>query len=286
MLVRRRQFTWGSRTFLMGVINVTPDSFSDGGEYKSVGAACQQAAHFVQSGADLLDIGGESTRPNALPVDAEQELARVIPVIRGIRQQGLEIPISIDTTKAVVAASAVRAGADMVNDVSGGVLDPAMLSTVARLGVPIALMHMRGNPATMQQLTDYQDVVTEVGDFLAARVEAARQQGIERANIIIDPGIGFAKTYGQNIELLRNLDCLRQRLDLPLLIGVSRKSFIGQILGQPVPQQRVWGTAAACCSAIANGADILRVHDVAAIYDVLRVADVLWRSGTIDPILV
>jgi dihydropteroate synthase len=286
MLLRSRQFSWGSRTFLMGVINVTPDSFSDGGEFNSVAAACQQATHFAQAGADLLDIGGESTRPDARPVAAEQELARVIPVIQAMRRQGLETPISIDTTKAVVAEAAVRAGADMVNDVSGGVLDPAMLPTVARLGVPICLMHMRGNPSTMQQLTDYQDVVTEVGDFLAAQIAGALQHGIDRTNIIVDPGIGFAKTYDRNIELLRNLRLLRQRLDLPLLVGVSRKSFIGHILDRPVPQQRGWGTAAACCAAIANGADILRVHDVAAIYDVSRVADVLWRSGTIRPSLV
>jgi dihydropteroate synthase len=276
-LIAQQTFNWGSRTYLMGVINVTPDSFSDGGQFNSVAAACQQAAQFVQAGVDILDIGGESTRPGATSVNSEQELERVIPVIQGIRQQGLEIPISIDTTKATVAKTAIAAGANIVNDVSGGIFDPEMLPTVAALGVPIALMHMRGNPATMQQLTDYQDLITEVGDFLADRLQVAMDCGIDRSNIIIDPGIGFAKTYQQNIDLLKNLLILRQRFQLPLLVGVSRKSFIGQILEQPDPQQRVWGTAAACCMAIANGTDILRVHDVTAMHDVRRVADVLFR---------
>ncbi len=276
-LIDQQLFDWGSRTYLMGVINVTPDSFSDGDQFNSVTAACQQAAQFVQAGADILDIGGESTRPGAAPVSSIQELERVIPVIQGIRQQGLQIPISIDTTKAIVAKAAVGAGANIVNDVSGGIFDPEMLPTVAALGVSIALMHMRGTPATMQQLTNYQDLITEVGDFLVARIQVALDCGIDRSNIIIDPGIGFAKTYQQNIDLLKNLPILRQRLQLPLLVGVSRKSFIGQILQQPDPQQRVWGTAAACCAAIANNADILRVHDVVAMHDVRKVADVLLR---------
>ncbi len=277
-LIAQQLFDWGSRTYLMGVINVTPDSFSDGGQFYSVATAGQQAVQFVQAGADILDIGGESTRPGATPVSSIQELERVIPVIRNIRQQGLTIPISIDTTKAIVARAAIEAGANIVNDVSGGILDPEMLPTVAELGVPIALMHMRGTPATMQQLTDYQDLMTEVGDFLAARIQVAVDCGIDRSNIIIDPGIGFAKTYQQNIDLLKNLPLLRQRLQLPLLVGVSRKNFIGQILQQPDPSQRVWGTAAACCAAIANDADILRVHDVVAMHDVRKVADVLLRQ--------
>jgi dihydropteroate synthase len=276
-LIAQQTFDWGSRTYLMGVINVTPDSFSDGGQFNSVTAACQQATQFVQAGADILDIGGESTRPGAAAVSSEQELQRVIPVIQRIRQQDITTPISIDTTKAIVAKAAIQAGADIVNDVSGGIFDPDMLKTVAALKVPIALMHVRGTPATMQQLTDYQDLITEVGDFLVDRMQVALDCGIDRSNIIIDPGIGFAKTYQQNIDLLKNLALLRQRIQLPLLVGVSRKSFIGQILKQPDPQQRVWGTAAACCMAIANGADILRVHDVTAMHDVRQVADVLFR---------
>jgi dihydropteroate synthase len=278
LIIAQQTFDWGSRTYLMGVINVTPDSFSDGGQFNSVTAACQQAREFAQAGADILDIGGESTRPGAAAVSSKEELKRVIPVIQGIRQQGLQIPISIDTTKALVAKAAIEAGANIVNDVSGGIFDPDMLKTVAALGVPIALMHLRGTPATMQQLTEYQDLVTEVGDFLEDRMQIAVDWGIDRSQLIIDPGIGFAKTADQSIELLRNLPILRQRLQLPLLVGVSRKSFIGHILQQPDPQQRVWGTAAACCVAIANGADILRVHDVAAMYDVRRVADALFRA--------
>jgi dihydropteroate synthase len=276
--IGQQSFDWGDRTYLMGVINVTPDSFSDGGQFSSITAACQQAAQFVQAGADILDIGGESTRPGATAISSDQELERVIPVIQSIRQLGLNTPISIDTTKAVVAKAAIEAGANIVNDISGGIFDPAMLETVAVLGVPIALMHMRGTPATMQQLTDYQDLVTEVGDFLEERISIALNCGIDRSNIIIDPGIGFAKTFQHNIDLLKNLSILHQRCQLPLLVGVSRKSFIGQILQQPNPQQRVWGTAAACCAAIANGADILRVHDVAAMHDVRQVADALFRN--------
>jgi dihydropteroate synthase len=276
-MIAQQTFDWGSRTYLMGVINVTPDSFSDGGQFNSVTAACQQAREFAQAGADILDIGGESARPGAVAVSGEEELERVIPVIQGIRQQGLQIPISIDTTKASVAKAAIAAGANMVNDISGGLFDADMFNTVAALGVPIALMHMRGTPATMQQLTAYQDLAREVGDFLAERIQVAVDCGIDRSQIIIDPGIGFAKTADQSIELLKNLPILRQRLQLPLLVGVSRKSFIGHILQQPDPQQRVWGTAAACCVSIAHGADILRVHDVAAMYDVRRVADALLR---------
>jgi dihydropteroate synthase len=276
--IGQQSFDWGDRTYLMGVINVTPDSFSDGGQCISITAACQQAAQFVQAGADILDIGGESTRPGATAISSDHELERVIPVIQGIRQLGLKTPISIDTTKATVAKAAIEAGANIVNDISGGIFDPAMLQTVAVLGVPIALMHMRGTPATMQQLTNYQDLVTEVGDFLEERIKIALDCGIDRSNIIIDPGIGFAKTFQHNIDLLKNLSILHQRCQLPLLVGVSRKSFIGQILQQPNPQQRVWGTAAACCAAIANGADILRVHDVAAMHDVRQVADALFRN--------
>jgi dihydropteroate synthase len=270
-------FTWGSRTYLMGVLNVTPDSFSDGGRYATVARACAQALRLVKAGADILDIGGESTRPGATPVGLQEELDRVMPVIIGIREQLGEIPISIDTTKSAVAQAAVEAGATWVNDISGGIQDPAMLEVVAKLGVPICLMHMRGNPKTMRGLTEYQDLVTEVGDFLEERIAAAIDCGIARHHIIIDPGIGFAKTANQSIELLKKLDKLRARLPYPLLVGVSRKSFIGHILDRPNPLDRAWGTAAACCVAIDRGADILRVHDVAEMQDVIKVADALIR---------
>jgi dihydropteroate synthase len=270
-------FIWGSRTYLMGVLNVTPDSFSDGGRYATVARACAQALRLVKAGADILDIGGESTRPGATPVGLQEELDRVMPVIVGIREQLGEIPISIDTTKSAVAQAAVGAGATWVNDISGGLQDPAMLKIVAQLGVPICLMHMRGNPKTMRGLTEYQDLLLEVGDFLEARVTAALESGIAEHNIILDPGIGFAKTANQSIEILKKLDKLRARLPYPLLVGVSRKSFIGYILDRPNPLDRTWGTAAACCVAIDRGADILRVHDVAEMQDVIKVADLLIR---------
>ncbi len=270
-------FIWGSRTYLMGVLNVTPDSFSDGGRYATAARACAQALRLVKAGADILDIGGESARPGATPVSLQEELDRVMPVIIGIREQLGEIPISIDTTKAAVAQAAVEAGATWVNDISGGVQDPSMLEVVAKLGVPICLMHMRGNPKTMRGLTEYQDLVGEVGDFLETQIGAAIACGIPQHHIIIDPGIGFAKTANQSIELLKKLDQLQARLPYPLLVGVSRKSFIGHILDRPNPLDRIWGTAAACCMAVDRGADILRVHDVAEMQDVIKVADALMR---------
>jgi dihydropteroate synthase len=263
----------------MGVLNVTPDSFSDGGRFATVNAAIDRAIQMVISGVDIIDIGGESTKPGATPVDEATELARVIPVIEGIRQHHdtQHIPISIDTTKASIARSAIQAGADIINDVSGGQFDAEMFATVAELSVPYIMMHMRGTPATMQQMTDYDDVVGEILAFFEMQIDRAVNAGIDRAKMIIDPGIGFAKQYQQSIEIIRHLDRF-EILDLPLLVGVSRKSFIGKILNQPDPEGRLWGTAAACCGAIAKGADILRVHDVAEMVDVSRVADVMLRN--------
>jgi dihydropteroate synthase len=279
LTLRHKKFNWGDRTYIMGVLNVTPDSFSDGGQFQTIDAAISQAVSMVAAGVDIIDLGGESAKPGATPVDEQTELRRVIPVIEAIRQHPAtqNIPISIDTTKATVAEAAVRAGADIVNDVSGGKFDPQMLETVARLHVPYILMHMRGTPKTMQQMTDYVDVVEDVFADLQTQIDRAVECGIDRDQIIIDPGIGFAKTYQQSIELIRQLDKF-QSLDLPLLVGVSRKSFIGKILNQPDPNRRLWGTAAACCTAIDRGADILRVHDVAELLDVCRVADVMFRS--------
>jgi dihydropteroate synthase len=276
--IRGHNFNWGDRTYIMGVLNVTPDSFSDGGQFQTVAAAIAQAVRMVAAGVDIIDLGGESTKPGATPVDEQTELARVIPVIEAIRQHPdtREIPISIDTTKATVAQAAIQAGADIVNDVSGGKYDPQMLSNVGRMGVPYIMMHMRGTPTTMQQMTDYTDVVAEILAFFQIQIDRSVECGIDRSNIIIDPGIGFAKTYQQSIKLIRQLDQF-QILDLPLLVGVSRKIFIGKILDQPDPNQRVWGTAAACCAAIDQGVDILRVHDVAEMVDVCRVADVMFR---------
>ena len=276
LVIRDRSFEWGKRTYIMGVLNVTPDSFSDGGEFDRPSAALEQAQRLVAAGADIIDIGGQSTRPGAIEVSVAEELERVLSVVQLLRP-AISVPISVDTTRAAVARAAIASGADIVNDISGGVFDPEMLATVAKLGVPIVLMHMRGTPQTMQQLTDYEDLIGEIYQFLESRVANAIASGIDPARIIIDPGIGFAKKYHQSIEILRRLSEFRA-LKCPILVGASRKSFIGHILEQPDPKARVWGTAAACCGAIAHGADIVRVHDVKEMHDVCRVADALFRS--------
>jgi len=273
--LRNRDFLWGQRTYLMGILNVTPDSFSDGGLFNSLDRALEQAHQLVNAGADILDIGGQSTRPQAQEISLTEELARVIPVIEAIRRES-DVPISVDTTRAAVASAAIAAGADLVNDISGATYDAEMLPVVAASGVPIVLMHIRGTPQTMQQLTNYQDLMGEMGQFLKGRIDAAIAAGIAPDQIAIDPGIGFAKTWNQNLEILRHLPDFRAS-GCPLLVGPSRKSFIGQILDQPDAKQRVWGTAAACCAAIAGGTDILRLHDIHPLRDVCRVADAIYR---------
>jgi dihydropteroate synthase len=276
--IRNRNFNWTDRTYLMGVLNVTPDSFSDGGDFNTIDTAITQAIAMANSEVDIIDIGGESSRPGSEAIPEAQELERVIPVIQALRQLSAfdQIPISIDTTKSAVAKAAIAAGADIVNDISSGSFDAEMLSTVAQLQVPIILMHIRGNPKNMQQFTDYQDLIQEIMDFLHDRIQAAITAGIDPNRISIDPGIGFAKTVEQNLTLLRRLPEF-QSLNCPILIGVSRKSFIGYILNQPDAKKRVWGTAAACTTAIGQGAHILRVHDVAEIRDVIRIADAVYR---------
>jgi dihydropteroate synthase len=277
LIIRERCFQWGQRTYLMGVLNVTPDSFSDGGDFNSNSAALAQAWAMVAAGVDIIDVGGQSTRPGAEQITLAQELERVIPVIQILRTE-MTVPISVDTTRAEVAKTAIEAGADIVNDISGGTFDPEMLPTVASLDVPIVLMHIKGTPQTMQQMTDYQDLLGEISDFLANQIAAATSAGVKHEKIILDPGIGFAKNYEQNLEILRELRSL-SALNCPILVGASRKSFIGRILNQPEPKARVWGTAAACCAAVANGADILRVHDVKEMREVSLVADVLFRHA-------
>ncbi|MEG3437653.1 dihydropteroate synthase [Pannus brasiliensis CCIBt3594] len=275
LTIREHTFDWGKRTYVMGILNVTPDSFSDGGEFTTLETALQQAEQMIEAGADIIDIGGQSTRPGAEEISIEQELSRVIPVIQALRQKS-SIPISLDTTRSIVAEKGIEAGADIINDISGGTFDPELLPTVARFGVPVLLMHIRGNPRTMQTLTDYGDLIGEIKEFLANQIEISLQLGIPRENILIDPGIGFAKTYEQNLELIRELRQFKE-LDCPILVGVSRKRFIGHITGKEDPKERVWGTAAANCAAIESGADILRVHDVAVTVDVCKVADAIWR---------
>lgn len=274
--LRSQTFAWGQQTYLMGVLNVTPDSFSDGGQFNTLETALLQARHLVAGGIDILDIGGQSTRPQAVEVSLQKELNRVLPVLTALRQE-CQIPVSVDTTRATVAQAAVETGADVINDISGGTYDPEMLPTIARLDVPIILMHLRGTPRTMQKLTHYQDLIGEIYQFLEHRIQAAIAAGVHPAKIAVDPGLGFAKTVAQNLEILRRLREF-QALGCPVLVGPSRKSFIGHILNQPDSKARAWGTAAACAGAIAGGADLIRVHDGPQMRDVCRVADAIWRS--------
>ncbi|MCP6757922.1 MAG: dihydropteroate synthase [Fischerella sp. CENA71] len=277
LMIRDRYFEWGRRTYLMGVLNVTPDSFSDGGEFNAITTALTQAQALQAAGADIIDLGGQSTRPGAEQISIAEELDRILPVLQVLRPE-ISVPISIDTTRSAVAIAAIKAGADIVNDISGGIFDPEMLSSVAKMGVPVILMHIRGNPQDMQKMTDYQDLMGEICNFLSERIAAAIAVGINQAQIIIDPGIGFAKNYEQNLEIFRRLPELK-KLNCPILVGPSRKSFIGRILDQPDPKARVWGTAAACCAAIFTGADILRVHDVKQMHDVCLVTDAIFRQS-------
>ena len=274
-VIRDRQFIWGDRTYIMGVLNVTPDSFSDGGQFNSSDTALKQVAKMLPY-IDILDIGGESTRPQAQPVSAEQECDRILPIIKAVRDAYPNLPISVDTVKASVAKAAIAAGADMLNDVSAGRFDPEMLPLVGRLQVPIFLMHMQGEPRTMQVHPKYHDVVNDVKHFLNDAISVAKACGIPKHLIAIDPGIGFGKTLEHNLELLRNLRAF-QEIGLPLLLGVSRKSFIGKLCDRPNPSDRLFGTIAACSACIAGGADILRVHDPQEIADACRVSDAIFR---------
>ncbi|WP_017306990.1 dihydropteroate synthase [Spirulina subsalsa] len=278
LTLRDQTWHWGKRTYVMGILNITPDSFSDGGEFYAAESAIAQARKMAKFGADIIDVGGQSTRPGAAQISLDEELERVIPIIEVLRRE-VPLPLSVDTTRAEVARAAVEAGADMINDISGGTFEPEMFPVVAALGVPYVLMHIRGTPQTMQQQTDYEDVVQEVYQFFVQRMAEAEGAGIARSHIILDPGIGFAKTYTQNLEVLRRLEEFRP-LNAPLLLGLSRKSFIGHILDRSDPKARVWGTAAACSCAIAQGADILRIHDVPEIVDVARVTDAIYRFGS------
>ena len=274
-VIRDRQFIWGDRTYIMGVLNVTPDSFSDGGQFNSSDTALKQVAKMLPY-IDILDIGGESTRPQAQPVSAEQECDRILPIIKAVRDAYPNLPISVDTVKASVAKAAIAAGADMLNDVSAGRFDPDMLPLVGRLQVPIFLMHMQGEPRTMQVHPKYHDVVNDVKHFLNDAISVAKACGIPKHLIAIDPGIGFGKTLEHNLKLLKNLRAF-QELGLPLLLGVSRKSFIGKLCDRPDPSDRLFGTIAACSACIAGGADILRVHDPQEIFDACRVSDAIFR---------
>ncbi|CAG8510292.1 44566_t:CDS:2 [Gigaspora margarita] len=282
--IQNSKWIWNSKTYIMGVINVTPDSFSDGGQFYSVESAVSHAENLIAEGADILDIGGMSTRPNADEIPIEEELARVIPVIQAIRSKGItDIPISIDTYRAIVAEKAIAAGANLINDVSGGQLDPDMYRIMAKTNVPICLQHMRGNSKTMTKLTQYEDIIKDICSELSERVEQAIKAGVNRWNIIIDPGIGFAKNHEQSFQILKRLHELTGKNSpfegFPCLVGPSRKGFIGDATKQPDAKKRGWGSAAACAASIAGGADVLRVHDVKEMVDVAKVSDRIWRSS-------
>ncbi len=259
----------------MGILNVTPDSFSDGGRFIECSDAARHAGLLARQGADILDIGGESTRPGSDPVSADEEISRVIPVIEAVAgDKGPGLPVSIDTTKAVVAEAAIQAGASLINDISGLHFDPDMARVAAYNGVPVIVMHIRGNPKTMQQSTRYDSLLGEIKEYIAEGIETALSAGVDESHILIDPGIGFGKTLKQNLEIIRNLESFKKTFGQPVVLGTSRKAFIGKILDLPV-NERVEGTAASVAIGIANGADMVRVHDVQAMARVAGVADAI-----------
>ena len=273
--LRSRTLTLGERTLVMGVLNVTPDSFSDGGKYHSANVAIEHALAMELEGADLLDIGGESTRPGSSGITAQEELARILPVFEGLRGR-IKIPISIDTRKAEVAEAALEAGAEIINDISGLNQDPRIARVAAKHRAPLILMHLRGEPGSMQKGPFARDALKEVTKGLRASAAKAIKASVAKSQIILDPGIGFGKSHAQNYELLQKLYRLAA-LGYPLLIGTSRKGFLGATLarhGKPAPpEERIWGTAATVTASILNGAHIVRVHDVAEMLQVVRVAD-------------
>jgi dihydropteroate synthase len=268
-----RTLILGQQTLVMGVLNVTPDSFSEGGLYFNTDAAVARALEIERAGADILDVGGESTRPGSEGISAAEELRRILPVLRRIRGR-LKIPISVDTSKAEVAEAAAGAGAEIINDVTSLGRDPRIAEVARRRKLPLILMHMRGEPRTMQKKPFARDVLREVAAGLKKAAALARRAGIPKSQIILDPGAGFGKSYQQNFELIARLPELA-RLGYPLLVGTSRKSFIGRALGGVPETQRIWGTAATVAASILQGAHIVRVHDVAEMVQVARVTDMI-----------
>ena len=274
----RRAIPWGARTLLMGVLNITPDSFSDGGRFFSVKRALAHAELMISEGADIIDIGGESTRPGAAAVTAEEELRRAIPVIEHLAKNST-VPLSVDTTKAQVARAALDAGAEIVNDISGLRFDPAVADAAAHARAGLVLMHSRGTSETLHRLEPVADIWAEVTTSLRNSIALAEERGVSREAIALDPGIGFSKTQEQNLELIARLDRFAKGFaEFPILIGTSRKSFIGRLLdGAPV-SERIYGTMATVTAAVLNGAHIIRVHDMRAARETARVADAIKRA--------
>ena len=262
----------GRLPLLMGILNVTPDSFSDGGRHATTDAAVEHGLRLAADGADIIDIGGESTRPGSLPVSTEEELARTLPVIERLARR-MEVPVSIDTTKAEVARQAIAAGATIVNDISGLTFDPDMIGVCRSTDAGICLMHIRGTPQTMQDNPQYADVVAEVGQFLREQLQRCCDAGISAGRVCLDPGIGFGKTAEHNLQLLRAVPNMRVRLQRPVLIGHSRKRFLSKILGRPV-EERLAGSIGVSIALAQLGTDVLRVHDVTAVRDAM----VAWSA--------
>ena len=270
--IRNKVFNWEKGPYFMGILNVTPDSFSDGGKYYNVSSALQRAKELIEEGADIIDVGGESTRPFSEPVPEEKEIKRVIPVIKAIRNEFPDIPISIDTYKAKVAELALKSGADIVNDISALRLDPEMIKVIKDFQCPVIIMHMKGTPKTMQINPVYQNVVEEIKKFLEERISFLVNNGINFENIIIDPGIGFGKKLEHNLAILKNLESFHS-LNRPILIGHSRKSFIGEITSRSV-SQREGGTVGVSLFCFLKGVNILRVHRV----DLNKDAIILFKT--------
>jgi dihydropteroate synthase len=274
---RDRELPLGGRTLVMGIVNVTPDSFSDGGLLAGPEAAVKHGLRLLEEGADLLDVGGESTRPGSDPVSADEERRRVVPVVEGLRREAPEALLSVDTRKAEVAGDALAAGADVVNDVGAGG-DPAMFATVAAAGAGLVLMHLRGEPKTMQDDPTYDDVVGEVRAFLADRLETAVAAGVGRDRLAIDPGIGFGKRLEHNLEVLRAIGSFRD-LGVPVVVGASRKRFVGELTGVEEPADRLEGSLGAAAWCAAQGVEVIRVHDVLATVRALGVVDAIRRGS-------
>jgi len=276
LTVRNTHFIWDKRPYIMGVVNVTPDSFSDGGRFFSLKDAIAHAERLIQEGADILDIGGESSRPFSAPVPLEEELRRTVPLVQAIRKQS-PIPISIDTTKADVARACLNAGADVVNDISALRMDIRMADVIREYGVPCVLMHMKGTPQDMQINPFYEDVVQEIKEFLAERIAYAQEAGIPTERIIVDPGIGFGKRLQDNLIILNRIDAFKQ-LGYPVLVGPSRKAFLGAITGITNPVERDTATIGAVAVAVIRGAHLIRVHSVKDIKTVLTVISAITNE--------
>lgn len=281
--VRGREISLVDRSFLMGILNVTPDSFSDGGRYVDPGIAVKHAVEMIADGAAIIDIGGESTRPGAETLSADEEIDRVVPVIRQLKQEMAEVLISIDTTKGAVAYAALEAGADIVNDISGLQADCRLAEIAAEFDAGLMLMHMRGTPKTMQNPENlvYDDVVDDVILFLEQAIDQALAAKIRREAIVVDPGIGFAKTWQQNLALLNRIDEFN-RLGVPLLVGPSRKSFIGHVLDEADPAGRIWGTAGVIAWLLAKRVSFLRVHDVREMQQVITMFNACRNPGRLS----